>query len=401
MSEPSEVDWISKEIAFQELICNDKPSHWIDTSNGKGDCAVKEEHDIDIVSTLTAVAALFRDWCAVDTDLSEQMVDRFEMSSNNKNDRQRDWIWLGAPIDLASNSSTVVTPLPVPEERSQWNDYDMVWSNVAYEHLDNQKAHYNAAFCNDLVDEEVAKDNSWDTQGNKCSYSLSSKNIMSPFQDDQYTEGENDIRNTCIYPEFGRAASFSVIDGCHNSSLTPLVDIDRYMMFGSQSPAASRYSFGREGSAGSSASSGEVVSPVFNETNFFSEARSSLADTNKVGASLHNKAKDENNLCASRPEVMMHEALLYALSYMTLHDLLTMERVSKSMRDSVRSDVLLWQQLHIKPPTSKNFTDEVFCELASRSRGQLQSLTLVECTRITEAALEHVVSLNPRLTKVC
>ena len=401
ISEHSEVDWISKEIAFQELICNDKPNHWLDTNNGRGDCVIKEEHDIDIVSTLTAVAALFRDWCAVESDLSEQMVkDRFENSSNNKDDRPRDWIWLNDTTDIASNSVNVVTPMPIQEDALQWNDYDIAWNKFVDEHPDSQNVDHNAAFCNDLVDEEMANCNSWDTQDKVSIHRAFSTNVMSPFQDHQYSENMNDIGNTCIYQEFGRA-NFSVIDSSHDNRLEPLVDIDRYLMFGSQSPVASRYSFGREGGGGCSTSVGDVVYPIASDTDFSFDAGSSLPDTNKIEASFHNNARDENNPGARKPEVMMHEALLYALSYMTLHDLLTMERVSRTMRDSVRSDVLLWQQLHIEPPTSKNFTDEVFRELSSRSRGQLQSLTLVECTRVTEEALEHVVSLNPRLTKVC
>jgi len=94
------------------------------------------------------------------------------------------------------------------------------------------------------------------------------------------------------------------------------------------------------------------------------------------------------------------EALFYLLPYLGLRELLVLETVSRQLRDAIRADVLLWQQLHVDPPLNKKFTDVELVRLASRAQGRLQSLDLVKCTRVTEETVETIVASNPQLEKV-
>eukprot|EP00250_Pteridium_aquilinum_P011718 c2025_g1_i1 orf=192-698(+) len=100
------------------------------------------------------------------------------------------------------------------------------------------------------------------------------------------------------------------------------------------------------------------------------------------------------------PLVSPIEALFYALPYMSLQSLLSMEQVCKASRDWVRDDVLLWRSLRVEGPLSNSFTDEILIRLSKRSNGQLECLCLVDCLRITEGAVEQVVLTSPRLTKL-
>lgn len=94
------------------------------------------------------------------------------------------------------------------------------------------------------------------------------------------------------------------------------------------------------------------------------------------------------------------ESLFYVLPYVGLRELLVLEIVSKQLRDAIRGDVLLWQQLHVDSPLNKKFTDVELARLASRALGRLQSLDLDNCTRVSEEAVETVVASNPELVKL-
>lgn len=95
-----------------------------------------------------------------------------------------------------------------------------------------------------------------------------------------------------------------------------------------------------------------------------------------------------------------HDALFFALGYLGVKDLLAVERVCRSFRDTVRSDPLLWTNIHIDQPLSEKITDDVLVNLSGRAQGILQSLSLMGCSRITDGGLRHVLESNPRLTKV-
>lgn len=95
-----------------------------------------------------------------------------------------------------------------------------------------------------------------------------------------------------------------------------------------------------------------------------------------------------------------HDALLFALSYLDIHDLLSVERVCKTLCSAVRGDPLLWRHIHIGPPLSKNITDDILSRLTDRAKGSLECLSLVECSQITDSGLRHVLENNSRLQKV-
>lgn len=99
-------------------------------------------------------------------------------------------------------------------------------------------------------------------------------------------------------------------------------------------------------------------------------------------------------------ELAHHPALGYALSYLGVRDLLVVERVCKSLNSLVRGDPLLWKSIHIDQPINEKITDDMLLQLTKRAQGNLQCLSLVECTRITDDGLKHVLESNPNLTKV-
>lgn len=97
------------------------------------------------------------------------------------------------------------------------------------------------------------------------------------------------------------------------------------------------------------------------------------------------------------------DALFYALAngFLGVRDLLAVERVCKSLRDAVQSDPLMWQNFHIDYPLSHKITDDALLLLTNRANGNLQSLSLLDCLKITDHGLKKVLESNPGLTKVC
>ncbi|KAI3467655.1 hypothetical protein Pfo_024318 [Paulownia fortunei] len=104
---------------------------------------------------------------------------------------------------------------------------------------------------------------------------------------------------------------------------------------------------------------------------------------------------------AANFEGVPHEALAFALSYLGVKDLLSVERVCRSLFSTVRGDPLLWMTIHIDQPLNERITDDVLVQLASRAQGNLQCLSLVECPKVTDDGLRHILETNPRLTKLC
>lgn len=97
---------------------------------------------------------------------------------------------------------------------------------------------------------------------------------------------------------------------------------------------------------------------------------------------------------------MPPEVLFYVIPYMTLRDILNMERVCKYLRHWIRTNGLLWRSLHIEPPLSKRIRDENLIELFKRANGQLNRLILVNCMMITEDIIDRIVISSPKLYKV-
>ncbi|XP_031283290.1 F-box protein SKIP14-like [Pistacia vera] len=96
-----------------------------------------------------------------------------------------------------------------------------------------------------------------------------------------------------------------------------------------------------------------------------------------------------------------HDALFFALGCLGVKDLLSVERVCRSLRDAVRSDPLLWRSIHIYQPLSSKISDDALVKLTGRAVGTLQCLSLVNCCRITDIGLKRVLESNPGLKKLC
>ncbi|GAA0161291.1 ATP synthase [Lithospermum erythrorhizon] len=105
---------------------------------------------------------------------------------------------------------------------------------------------------------------------------------------------------------------------------------------------------------------------------------------------------DDTDGCGGRPP----EALNYALNYLSVEDLLSVERVCKSLRDSAQNDPLLWRNIHIDHPLSYKITDDGLVRLTNRALGRLQSLSLLKCFKITSNSLKQVLQNNPSITKL-
>ncbi|KAK6160327.1 hypothetical protein DH2020_003708 [Rehmannia glutinosa] len=104
---------------------------------------------------------------------------------------------------------------------------------------------------------------------------------------------------------------------------------------------------------------------------------------------------------AANFEGVPHEALDFALRYLGVKDLLSVERVCKSLFSTVRDDPLLWRTIHIDQPLNERITDDVLVQLATRAKGELRCLSLVECPKVTDHGLRHILETNPRLIKLC
>ncbi|KZV39963.1 hypothetical protein F511_15625 [Dorcoceras hygrometricum] len=95
-----------------------------------------------------------------------------------------------------------------------------------------------------------------------------------------------------------------------------------------------------------------------------------------------------------------NEALAFALNYLGVKDLLSVEMVCRSLCSTVRGDPLLWMNIHIDQPLNERITDDVLLQLTNRALGNLQCLSLVECPRITDDGLGRILEANSRLTKL-
>ncbi|KAI3452527.1 hypothetical protein Pfo_009191 [Paulownia fortunei] len=106
--------------------------------------------------------------------------------------------------------------------------------------------------------------------------------------------------------------------------------------------------------------------------------------------------KDYNDADGGAPA----DALFFALGYLGVRDLLSVERVCKSLRDAVQNDPLLWRNIHIDYPLSDKITNDDLLRLTNRAQGTLCSLSLVKCLKITNISLNHVLESNPGITKL-
>lgn len=126
-----------------------------------------------------------------------------------------------------------------------------------------------------------------------------------------------------------------------------------------------------------------------------------LSFGNESTSSIGPQSQEVAESCADGYGGAPHVALPFALSFLGVRDLLSVERVCRSLHSTVRSDPLLWRSTHIDQPLNERITDDVLLQLTSRAQGNLQCLSLVECPSITDDGLKRVLESNPRLTKLC
>lgn len=99
-------------------------------------------------------------------------------------------------------------------------------------------------------------------------------------------------------------------------------------------------------------------------------------------------------------ESFVHEGLILSLGYLGVQDLISVERVCRSLRTAVQNDPLLWRCIHIDSPLGDKITDAGLYQLAQRSQGSLQCLSLLRCPNITQDGLMRVLGSNLRLKKL-
>lgn len=118
------------------------------------------------------------------------------------------------------------------------------------------------------------------------------------------------------------------------------------------------------------------------------------------GTEASNCFKDSSGSCFAGSDGTPHYALYLALGYLGLRNLLSVDRVCKSLHSAVRMENYLWRTLHVHQPLNEKITDEVLLHLSDRVQGKLECLSLVECPRITDDGLRRVLERNPELSKV-
>ncbi|CAM6094843.1 unnamed protein product [Calypogeia fissa] len=94
------------------------------------------------------------------------------------------------------------------------------------------------------------------------------------------------------------------------------------------------------------------------------------------------------------------DGFVFVLPFLDLQSRLTMERVSKSLREAVRNNPLVWQHLQVERPAVRKLTDDILLTLVGRAEGHLKSFSLTESLRTTDAALEEIFALNPEIEKL-
>ncbi|XP_047945973.1 F-box protein At3g27290-like [Salvia hispanica] len=96
------------------------------------------------------------------------------------------------------------------------------------------------------------------------------------------------------------------------------------------------------------------------------------------------------------------DVIIFVLQYLDfgIKDLLSIERVCRSLRDAVLKDPFLWTSIHIDCPLSFELTNEDLLRLTNRAQGKLCSLSLIACINISNDGLKQVLNRNLELTKL-
>ncbi|GFP83547.1 F-box protein skip28 [Phtheirospermum japonicum] len=95
-----------------------------------------------------------------------------------------------------------------------------------------------------------------------------------------------------------------------------------------------------------------------------------------------------------------NEAIFFVLAYLPVFELLAMAQVCKSLRDAINNDILPWLKIVVDRPLNWRISDEILVKIASKAKGRLQVLALINCVKITDDALLSVIAQNPHITKL-
>ncbi|KAK1683909.1 hypothetical protein QYE76_044757 [Lolium multiflorum] len=95
-----------------------------------------------------------------------------------------------------------------------------------------------------------------------------------------------------------------------------------------------------------------------------------------------------------------HDAMVFALRYLGLRDLLAVEMVCKSLHAAVRGDDSLWKCIHVEPVLSAKISDPDLLCLTQKIPGVLQCLNIDDCIHVTDKGLNAVLGSNPKLMKL-
>lgn len=95
-----------------------------------------------------------------------------------------------------------------------------------------------------------------------------------------------------------------------------------------------------------------------------------------------------------------HEGMMFALGYLGLRDILSVEMVCKSLHSAVRNEPFLWKCIHIDSHLGEKISDVDLLRLTQKWPGSLQCLSLVRCKNITDQGLKAVLENNLQLTKL-
>ncbi|KAL1193570.1 F-box protein [Cardamine amara subsp. amara] len=96
-----------------------------------------------------------------------------------------------------------------------------------------------------------------------------------------------------------------------------------------------------------------------------------------------------------------HGAFEFVLPYLEMKEILAVEGVCRSLRDSVRNEPFFWRTIDFGGSfLTCRVTDDSLLKLTRRAQGKLQSLNLAGCVSITDFGLKQVLATNPLLTKL-
>ncbi|KAL5214603.1 hypothetical protein ABZP36_003755 [Zizania latifolia] len=95
-----------------------------------------------------------------------------------------------------------------------------------------------------------------------------------------------------------------------------------------------------------------------------------------------------------------HEGMMFALGYLDLRDILSVEMVCKTLHFAVRNEPLLWKSIHIELGLCHKISDAGLLYLTQKCPDTLQCLSIDRCINITDQGMKAVLENNPRLIKL-